>query len=238
MMQRFQPILLALTLLSWLMVPSASSAQQVARGAADGEPLHVVVFGDSLIAGYGVGPGEAFPEQLQVALRDRGYGVEVTNAGASGDTSSGGLARLDWSVPTEADLVIVELGANDALRGISPEITEKNLDQILQTLTERGQAVILAGMIAPPNMGPDYSAAFNPIYAGLAEKYDVALYPFFLDGVATQPKLNQDDAMHPNKEGVAVIVEKMLPLVTETLDSVNAGRVAGRNSPPDAAGAR
>jgi len=238
MMQRFQPILVALTLLSWLMVPSASSAQQAARAAADGKPLHVVAFGDSLVAGYGVGPGAAFPEQLQAALRNEGYGVEVTNAGASGDTSSGGLARLDWSVPQNADLVIVELGANDALRGISPEITEKNLDQILQTLTERGQAVLLAGMIAPPNMGPDYSAAFNPIYAGLAEKYDVAFYPFFLDGVATQPDLNQDDAMHPNKEGVAVIVEKMLPLVTETLDSVNAGRVAGRNSPPDAAGAR
>ncbi len=233
-MRCFQQILVALMLWSWLIVPSASSAQ----GAAGSEPLHVVAFGDSLVAGYGVGPGEAFPEQLQVALRERGYGVEVTNAGVSGDTTTGGLARLDWSVPESTDLVIVELGANDALRGVSPEITEKNLDQILQTLTERRQAVILAGMIAPPNMGPDYSAAFNPIYSGLAEKYDVAFYPFFLDGVAAQPELNQDDAMHPNKEGVAAIVEKMLPLVTETLDSVNAGRGAGRNSPPDAAAAR
>lgn len=223
MMQRFQPILVALTLWSWLIVPSASGAQ----GAADGEPLHVVAFGDSLVAGYGIGPGEAFPEQLQAALRAKGFDLEVTNAGVSGDTTTGGLARLDWSVPEHTDLVIVELGANDALRGVSPEITEKNLDQILQTLTERGQAVILAGMIAPPNMGPDYSAAFNPIYSGLAEKYGVAFYPFFLDGVAAQPELNQDDAMHPNKEGVAAIVEKMLPLVTETLKSLSAARGAG-----------
>lgn len=238
MMQRFQPILAALTLLSWLMVPSASSAQQAAKGAADGKPLHVVAFGDSLIAGYGVGPGAAFPEQLQAALRDRGYAVEVTNAGASGDTSSGGLSRLDWSVPASADLVIVELGANDALRGIPPEITEKNLGQILQTLTDRGQAVILAGMIAPPNMGPDYAAAFNPIFARLAEKYDVAFYPFFLDGVAAQPDLNQDDAMHPNEEGVAAIVEKMLPLVSEILDSVSARRTSDQSSLPGAAAAR
>lgn len=234
MMQRFQPILAALALLSWLTVPSASGAQ----GAEHQNSLHVVAFGDSLVAGYGVGPGEAFPEQLQAALRDRGYAVEVTNAGASGDTSSGGLSRLDWSVPENADIVIVELGANDALRGIAPEIIEKNLDQILRTLTERGQAVILAGMIAPPNMGSDYAAAFNPIFARLAEKYEVAFYPFFLDGVAAQPGLNQGDAIHPNKDGVAAIVEKMLPLVSETLDSVSARQMSDQSSPPDAAAAR
>ncbi|HEY9056917.1 MAG TPA: arylesterase [Aurantimonas sp.] len=237
-MQRFQPILVVLTFLSWLMLPSASSAQQAARGATDGKPLHVVAFGDSLVAGYGVGPGEAFPEQLQAALRDRGYHVEVTNAGASGDTSSGGLARLDWSVPENADLVIVELGANDALRGISPAITQKNLDQIVRTLTDRGQAVILAGMVAPPNMGSDYASAFNPIYSGLAEKYPVAFYPFFLDGVAAQPELNQDDAMHPNRDGVATIVNRMLPLITETIDSLSERRTSAQNSPPDAEKAR
>ncbi|MEP0510721.1 MAG: arylesterase, partial [Aurantimonas coralicida] len=138
-----------------------------------------------------------------------------------------GLARLEWSVPQEADLVIVELGANDALRGISPEITERNLDQILAKLQARDQAALLAGMMAPPNMGPDYAAEFDGIYQRLADKYDVAFYPFFLDGVAAEPALNQDDGMHPNPEGVAVIVERILPAVTEALDAISAERETG-----------
>jgi acyl-CoA thioesterase-1 len=218
-MQRFQPILAALTLLSWLAVPPAASAQQP-EAAANPDPIQVVAFGDSLSAGYGVGPGEAFPEQLQAALQSAGYEVVVTNAGVSGDTTTGGLARLDWSVPESADLVIVELGANDALRGVSPQIARDNLDRILATLDERGQDVILAGMLAPPNMGNDYQAAFDAIYPQLAEKYGVPLYPFFLDGVAAETSLNQDDAMHPNPAGVAVIVERMLPLITESLDEI------------------
>ncbi|MBB4003752.1 MAG: arylesterase [Aurantimonas endophytica] len=218
-MQRFQPILAALTLLSWLAVPPAASAQQP-EAAASADPIEVVAFGDSLSAGYGVGPGEAFPEQLQAALQSAGYEVVVTNAGVSGDTTTGGLARLDWSVPESADLVIVELGANDALRGVSPQIARDNLDRILATLDERGQDVILAGMLAPPNMGNDYQAAFDAIYPQLAEKYGVPLYPFFLDGVAAETSLNQDDAMHPNPAGVAVIVERMLPLITESLDEI------------------
>jgi acyl-CoA thioesterase-1 len=226
-MQRFQPILMVMTILSWLMLPAAALAQQAATPPEAGETLQIVAFGDSLSAGYGVGPGESFPEQLQAALRDAGHDVSVANAGVSGDTTSGGLARLEWSVPQEADLVIVELGANDALRGISPEITERNLDQILAKLEARDQAALLAGMMAPPNMGPDYAAEFDGIYQRLADKYDVAFYPFFLDGVAAEPALNQDDGMHPNPEGVAVIVERILPAVTEALDAISAERETG-----------
>ncbi len=226
-MQRFQPILMVMTILSWLMLPAAALAQQAATPTEAGETLQIVAFGDSLSAGYGVGPGESFPEQLQAALRDAGHDVSVANAGVSGDTTSGGLARLEWSVPQEADLVIVELGANDALRGISPEITERNLDQILAKLQARDQAALLAGMMAPPNMGPDYAAEFDGIYQRLADKYDVAFYPFFLDGVAAEPALNQDDGMHPNPEGVAVIVERILPAVTKALDAISAERETG-----------
>lgn len=226
-MQRFQPILMVMTILSWLMLPAAALAQQAATPPEAGETLQIVAFGDSLSAGYGVGPGESFPEQLQAALRDAGHDVSVANAGVSGDTTSGGLARLEWSVPQEADLVIVELGANDALRGISPEITERNLDQILAKLQARDQAALLAGMMAPPNMGADYAAEFDGIYQRLADKYDVAFYPFFLDGVAAEPALNQDDGMHPNPEGVAVIVERILPAVTEALDAISVERETG-----------
>jgi acyl-CoA thioesterase-1 len=222
-MQRFQPILLALTLLSWLSLPIAAGAQQP-EPAPGAETIEIVAFGDSLSAGYGVGPGEAFPEQLQVALRSAGYNVAVANAGVSGDTTTGGLARLEWSVPPSADLVIVELGANDALRGVSPQIAADNLDRILATLAERDQAVILAGMLAPPNMGDDYGTAFEAIYPRLAEEYDVPLYPFFLDGVAGDRSLNLEDAMHPNREGIAVIVERMLPTITMSLDRIIARR--------------
>jgi len=226
-MQRFQPILMIMTILSWLMLPVAALAQQAATPIEAGETLQIVAFGDSLSAGYGVGPGESFPEQLQAALRDAGHEVSVANAGVSGDTTSGGLARLEWSVPQEADLVIVELGANDALRGISPEITERNLDQILAKLRAREQTALLAGMMAPPNMGADYAAEFDGIYQRLADKYDVAFYPFFLEGVAAEPALNQDDGMHPNPEGVAVIVERILPAVTKALDAISAERETG-----------
>jgi acyl-CoA thioesterase-1 len=185
---------------------------------AQAEPAEIVAFGDSLSAGYGVGPGESFPEQLQAALGKAGVEAVVANAGVSGDTTTGGLARLDWSVPASADLVIVELGANDALRGISPDVTRRNLDEILKRLSARPQTrVLLAGMIAPPNMGEDYAQRFNPIYAELAKQYGVAYYPFFLDGVASVAALNQADYMHPNKDGVAIVVERMLPLVRETL---------------------
>jgi acyl-CoA thioesterase I len=190
--------------------------------AAEGKPTAVVAFGDSLSAGLGVGPGESFPEQLQAALRAKGYSATVANAGVSGDTTTGGLERLDWSIPPDAGLVILELGANDALRGIPPRVSEANLDAMLKRLKERNVAVVLAGMLAPPNMGPDYAREFNPIYKRLADRYGVPLYPFFLDGVAGTRELNQADGMHPTKAGVARIVERMLPIVSKALDGLGA----------------
>lgn len=180
---------------------------------ASAEPVQVVAFGDSLVAGYGLGPGESFPERLEIALKERGHDVVVTNAGVSGDTASDGLARLEWSVPLEADVVIVELGSNDALRGIDPEVTRKALAGILARLRQRGQSVLLAGALAPPNLGDAYAESFDPIYPALAAEYDVPLYRFFLEGVAADPALNQADGMHPNAAGVAKIVEAIVPEV-------------------------
>ena len=153
----------------------------------------LVVLGDSLVAGYGLNPGEAFPEQLAEALAEEGYSLEIVNAGVSGDTTSGGLSRLDWSVPDGTDGVILELGANDALRGISPEVSASNLNSMIERLRARNVKVLLAGMLAPPNMGEAYQDSFNSIYAELADKHGVLLYPFFLDGVAGEPNLNQPD---------------------------------------------
>lgn len=214
-MPRFQPLALILTALSLAFSPAVTAAQTAPKAANE-----IVALGDSLSAGFGVGPGESFPEQLQAALVAKGYAVTVSNAGVSGDTTTGGLARLDWSVPDTAGLVILELGANDALRGIAPAISERNLDAMLKRLNERKIPVLLAGMIAPPNMGPDYAAAFNPIYARLAATYDVSLYPFFLDGSAGEAALTQADGMHPNPKGVAVIVERILPAVIKELDAL------------------
>ena len=215
-MGRFQSLLAIVTIGLGLGLGPGGAAP------ASAEPVEIVAFGDSLSAGYGVGPGESFPEQLQAALRAQGVEANVLNAGVSGDTTSGGLARLDWSVPPSADLVIVELGANDALRGVSPEVTRRNLGQILERLTAReGTRVILAGMIAPPKLGGEYSRDFNPIYSDLARQYEVPLYPFFLDGVAAIAALNQADYMHPNAQGVAEIVRRILPIVRETLDEPN-----------------
>ncbi|WP_283195968.1 arylesterase [Rhizobium sp. AN80A] len=183
--------------------------------AAQARTINLVGFGDSLMAGYQLPPGDGFPEKLQAALKAKGLDVSVTNAGVSGDTTTGGLARIDWSVPDGTDGVILELGANDALRGIAPEQSEKNLDQMLARLKERGIAVLLVGMMAPPNMGGDYAARFNPIYEKLARKYGVSLYPFFLDGVVLDASLKLEDGMHPNSKGVDVMVEKMEPAITQ-----------------------
>ncbi|MCO5080950.1 MAG: arylesterase [Rhizobiaceae bacterium] len=194
----------------------AIAAFGVARSAG-AEPYRIVGFGDSLMAGYQLGPGESFPEKLQVALKAKGLDVEVAGAGVSGDTTSGGLARLDWSVSDGTDLVVLELGGNDMLRGIAPELTEKNLDAILSRLNERGIRVLLVGMLAAPNLGPEYAEAFNGIYPRLAEKYGVPLYPFFLDGVAADLKLLQSDGIHPTAEGVDIMVERMLPFVEKVI---------------------
>lgn len=183
-------------------------------------PLRIVGFGDSLMAGYQLGPDEGFVPQLQKALDSNGIAAEVANAGVSGDTSSGGLSRLDWSVPDGTDIVILELGANDALRGISPDITRKNLETMIVNLKARGITVVLAGMLAPPNMGEDYAKAFNPIYPELAEKHGLVLYPFFLDGVAATPALQLADGMHPNAGGVARMVEGFLPVLEKAIASL------------------
>ena len=184
------------------------------------ETFSIVALGDSLTAGYGLPPEDAFTTRLEARLKANGLDVEVVNAGVSGDTSKGGLARIDWSVPDGSDLVIVELGANDALRGISPAETAKNLDAIIARLKERGIGVLLAGMLAPPNMGSEYETAFNAIYPDLAEKHGVALYPFFLDGVAAEPELNQADGIHPNAAGTGVIVERLSPMVDKLVRSL------------------
>ena len=182
--------------------------------AAD-RPVKIVALGDSLTAGYGLPNDAAFPTKLQAALTAKGIAATVANAGVSGDTASGGLDRLDWSVPDGTDAVIVELGANDALRGIDPKLTEKALDAILTKLDARNIPVLLAGMKAPPNMGADYAKAFDAIFPALAAKHPVIFYPFFLDGVAADAKLNQGDGMHPTAAGVDVIVARMLPQVEQ-----------------------
>ena len=194
-----------------------------ARAAAD-RSVKIVVLGDSLSAGLGLPADAAFPARLAQALKAKGIAVSVANAGVSGDTASGGLGRLDWSVPGGTDAVIVELGANDALRGIDPKLTKTALDTILNKLKERHIAVLLAGMEAPRNMGSDYVQAFDAIYPALASTHAVAFYPFFLDGVVTDPKLNQGDGLHPNAAGVDVIVARMLPQVEELIARVRAAR--------------
>lgn len=181
-------------------------------GAADGE-LRILALGDSLTAGYGLGPGEGFPMRLEAALKARGHAVKIIDAGVSGDTTRGGLARLDWSLGEGADAVIVELGGNDALRGLAPKHTRAALDEILGKLKSRNIPVLLAGMMAPPNLGPDYGAEFNRLYSELAKKHDILLYPFFLDGVAARPELNQGDGIHPTAAGIDVIVGRILPSV-------------------------
>jgi acyl-CoA thioesterase-1 len=194
-----------------------------AISSARAETFTVVGFGDSLMAGFGLGPGEGFTDKLQAALRAKGLDVSVANAGVSGDTSSGGLSRLDWSVPDGTKLVILELGANDMLRGVSPSITEKNLDDMLAKLKARKIAVLLAGMRAAPNLGADYQSAFDAIYPKLAAKYDVPLYPFFLDGVAGQSGLQLEDGLHPNPKGVDAMVERILPTVEKAIAAVEGG---------------
>jgi acyl-CoA thioesterase-1 len=180
---------------------------------ARAEAPHLVALGDSLTAGLGLEAQNAYPAKLQAALARQGIDVVVDNAGVSGDTTDGGLARLDWSIPDGTKAVLLELGANDMLRGMDPKQAQTNLDQILARLKERNIPVLLMGMRAAPNLGADYQKAFDAIYPDLAQKYQVPLYPFFLDGVAGTPKLNQADGLHPTAEGVDVIVGKLTPMV-------------------------
>jgi acyl-CoA thioesterase-1 len=185
--------------------------------SAQSRPLSIVAFGDSLSAGYGLPAEAAFPAVLDKALKSRGHDVEIVNAGVSGDTASSGLDRLDWSVPDGTDGVILELGANDMLRGLDPAVPRRAIEAIVDRLKARGIPVMLAGMYASPNLGADYSRAFDGLYPDIAKKYDLVLYPFFLDGVAGETNLNLPDGLHPTARGVEVIVSRILPSVESFL---------------------
>lgn len=197
-------------LLFFVFVPGPAGAEQ--------GPLRIAVLGDSLTAGYGLAPNEAFPARLEQALAVAGCKVRVINAGVSGDTSAGGLARLDWTLADEPQIVLVELGGNDTLRGLPPEHTEANLDAILTRLKARGVQPILAGMRAPRNLGREYYIPFDELYIRLAGKHQIPLYPFFLEGVAGVPELNLPDGIHPNARGVEEIVRRILPLIKDVVE--------------------
>jgi acyl-CoA thioesterase-1 len=190
---------------------------------AQAQPLRLVVLGDSLAAGYGLPQEAAFPAVLERALKAKGYRVEIANAGVSGDTSSGGLDRLDWSVPDGTDGVIVELGANDMLRGLDPAVPRRAIGAIVERLKARNIPVMLAGMYASRNLGPDYVQKFDSLYPDIAKRHDLVLYPFFLDGVAGERSLNLPDGLHPTAKGVEIIVERILPTVESFI-----GRLSNR----------
>ena len=177
----------------------------------------LMVFGDSLVAGYGLPAEQGFTSQLQDRLSANGFRIEILNAGVSGDTSAGGAARLDWALSEQPDYVMIVLGGNDLLRGLDPGATRQNLDQIIARLAALNIKTFLCGMLAPLNLGPEYSREFNPIYPELAQKYDLAFYPFFLENVALVPALNQRDGLHPNADGVAKIIDGMMPVLSHFL---------------------
>ena len=196
----------------------------LASGPANAQsaPVKITVLGDSIAAGYGVKPEQAFPARLEAALKAQGRNVTILNQGVSGDTTAGGLDRLDWMLADKPDIVLVELGGNDALRGIDPAVTEKNLAAIVEKLQAAKVTVWLAGMMAPRNLGSDYVTAFDGLYKRIADKYKVPLYPFILDGVAQDPALNQADGLHPNPRGAEIVADKLLPFVTKNLDDASA----------------
>jgi len=203
----------------------------MSAGAEAAKPLHIVAFGDSLTSGYGLGSRRlSFPAQLHRALKARGHNVMVTNAGVAGDTTAGGLQRLDWSVPKGTDAVIVELGANDALRGIDPKVTRTNLEKIIAGLKKRHIPILLTGMRSPANWGEHYSDHFDAIFPELARANGLIFYPFFLEGVVLDAKLNQRDGMHPTAKGVAVIVKRMLPSVEELITRARSQRASASKS--------
>jgi len=195
-------------------------ALSLATPGTAAEPLRILAFGDSLTHGYGLAAGETFPEQLAAVLSAKGYEVAVLNGGNSGDTTASGRTRLDWVLAERPEIAIVELGGNDGLRGLDPSATYANLDAILMRFRAEGVAVLLAGMLAPRNLGREYTAAFDAVFPALADKYGVAFYPFFLDGVALDPALNQPDGIHPNAAGARRIAERIAPKVIELIDSL------------------
>jgi acyl-CoA thioesterase-1 len=187
-------------------------------GRAEAREVRILALGDSLTAGYGLARSDGFVAQLEAALRAKGIPARVLDGGVSGDTTAGGRARLDWALADRPDVAIVALGGNDGLRAIPPEATYANLDAILRRLAERNVPALLAGMLAPPNLGAEYGEAFRGVFERLAQEHDVVFYPFFLDGVAADPALNQPDGIHPNARGVAVMVERILPAVERLID--------------------
>ncbi len=202
------------------LVTLAAGPAPVAEAAAEApatSPTRILVLGDSLSSGWGLASGQSFPARLETALRQAGHDVRILNASVAGDTTAGGLARLDWSLADAPDAVIVELGGNDGLRGTDPDSTYANLDAILSRLESRDIAVLLTGMIAPPNLGRDYAAAFDAVFPRLARRHGVAFYRFILDGVAGRPELNQRDGIHPNRRGVAIMVDRIMPHVVRLL---------------------
>jgi acyl-CoA thioesterase I len=199
-----------------------------AAAKAGTPPLKIIAFGDSLTAGAGLLAGEAFPAILEDALRKEGYNVTIVNAGVSGETAPGGLSRLEWTIGDGANGAILELGANDMLRGMNPEVTKAALDQILARFYAHGIKVLIAGMQATPSHGPEYKARFDAIYPELAKKYDMPLYPFFLDGVAGVPELNQKDGLHPSSAGVTRIVKGIMPMVRTMLDQMSAKAIGSQ----------
>jgi len=190
------------------------------------DPVRIVAFGDSLTAGLGLGPQDAFPSKLAAALRSKGYEVSVANAGVSGDTTSAALARLDWSVPAGTQAVILEFGANDAFRGVSPSVVSKNLDEIIQRLKARNVEVLLAGMYAPRNLGADYYSTFDAIFPALAKKHGLILVPFFLQNVAGVASLNQPDGLHPTAAGIDEMVKVVLPSAEALIQRVRARKAS------------
>lgn len=205
---------------NWLIVALTvllAAPHSTAYAQPKAAPLRIVVFGDSLVAGFQLKASDAFPAQLEKALKARGQAVDIINAGVSGDTTAAGLQRLEWAVPAGTDAVILELGANDALRGLDPGRAKTNLDKIMTKVKAGGAQILLAGMVAPRNLGAGYSEAFNGMYAELAKKHDAVLYPFFLDGVALNAGLNLGDGIHPNAQGVAEIVKRIMPAVDELI---------------------
>jgi acyl-CoA thioesterase-1 len=214
------------TVAAYMLAVAVATVPGLAQPRSEAAPVRIVVLGDSLVAGFQIKAADAFPAQLERALRTRGHAVEVANAGVSGDTTAGGLERVAWAVPKGTDAVILELGANDALRGLDPARARVNLDKIISQVKAAGAEVLLAGMLAPRNWGEDYARAFDAIYPGLAGKHGTLLYPFFLDGVALDARLNLRDGLHPNAKGVAEIVRRILPTVEELIARVQARQAA------------
>lgn len=209
-------------LVAGLITMAGEASAQTPPAVKAATPIRLAVLGDSLTAGYGLPGSAAFPVRLQQALKDKGIDADILNAGVSGDTITDGLSRLDWSIPEGTQAVIVELGANDMLRGIDPKTSRAALEKILHRLKERNIAVLLCGMVAAPNFGPDYQKAFDAIYPDLAKQFGVPLYPFFLDGVAGDRSLNQEDGIHPTAAGVDIIVDRILPSVESFVKKLTA----------------